>query len=51
MVSVQAPVAAIIGRVEGRKGQTRKAAYVDFVRDQSGGCVERVVVDGFDVRQ
>ena len=44
MVSVQALVVANVGGVEDRKGQTRNAAYVEFVRGQPGASVDRVVV-------
>ena len=44
VVSVQALVAANVEGVEDRKEQTRKAAYVDFVRSQPGGGFGRVVV-------
>ena len=44
MVTVQALVAANIGAVEDRNGQTRKAGYVDFARGQPGGGVDGVVV-------
>ena len=49
-VSVEALAAANVGGGQDRKGQTRKAAYVDFVRRQPSGGVDRVVVGGFDVR-
>ena len=51
MISVQALVVANVRGVQDRKGQTRKAAYVDFVRRQPSGGVDRVVAGGFNVRK
>ena len=51
VVPVRTLVAVNVGGVQDRKGQTRKTAFVDFIRGQPGGGVYGVRIGWFDVRK